>query len=87
MARPSEDSRTRFDYPRECAASAAGAVRGQKYSKVQTGRQNMTLSRPRSGTSLETPIERIFRRLMRREMTKAERRNFQLKVEPRILIK
>jgi hypothetical protein len=47
----------------------------------------MTLSRPRSGPSLGTPIERIFRTLMRREMTKEERRNFHLKVEPRIIVK
>jgi hypothetical protein len=47
----------------------------------------MTLSRPRSGPSVETPIERIFRKVMRRQMTKAERRDFHLKVEPRILVK
>ena len=47
----------------------------------------MTLSRPRSGPSLETPIERIFRKVVKRRMTKAERRDFHLKVEPRILIK
>jgi len=87
MARTPEGSRTRFDYPRECAASAAGAVRGQKCAKVRTGRQRMTLSRPRSGPSLETPIERIFRRVMRRRMTKAERRDFRLKLEPRVLVK
>ena len=47
----------------------------------------MTFHRQRSRLALETPIERIFRKLMRREMTKEERRNFHLKVEPRILVK
>jgi hypothetical protein len=47
----------------------------------------MTLSRPRSGPSLETPIERIFRKVIRRRMTKAERRDFHLKLEPRIPVR
>jgi hypothetical protein len=85
--RPPEGSRANSIYPREFAASAAGAVRGQKYAKVRTGRQRMTLGRPRSGRYLETPIERIFRKVIRRRMTKAERRDFHIKIEPRILIK
>jgi hypothetical protein len=47
----------------------------------------MTLSRARSRPAIETPIERIFRRVMRRRMSKAERRSFHLTVEPRILVK
>ena len=47
----------------------------------------MTLHRPRSGPSLKTPIERIFRGLVRREMTKEERRDFHLKVVRRIPVR
>jgi hypothetical protein len=31
----------------------------------------------------ETPIEKMFRRLMKREMTNEERRYFDLKINPR----
>jgi hypothetical protein len=41
----------------------------------------MTLQRPRS-TLIETPIERMFRRTMKRLMTKAERRLLHLKPAP-----
>ena len=42
----------------------------------------MALQRPPSRPGVETPIERIFRKTMRRQMTKAERRWFQLKPNP-----
>jgi hypothetical protein len=41
----------------------------------------MTLQRHRS-THIETPIERMFRRTMKRSMTKAERRWLHLKPAP-----
>jgi hypothetical protein len=44
----------------------------------------MTLNRPRSLATIETPIERMFRRIMTRPMTKSERRTFHLKGGPRI---
>jgi hypothetical protein len=47
----------------------------------------MTLQRRRSRLTVETPIERIFLKLMRRRMAKAERRDFHLKLEPRIFVK
>jgi hypothetical protein len=39
----------------------------------------MTRHGPRSLFKIETPIERIFRRIMKRPMTKSERRSFRLK--------
>jgi hypothetical protein len=42
----------------------------------------MTLQRPWSRPAFETPIERIFRKIMRRQMTKEERRWFRLKRNP-----
>ena len=38
---------------------------------------------PRPDPGIETPIEKMFRRLMRREMTNEERRYFHLKIIPR----
>jgi hypothetical protein len=42
----------------------------------------MTLQRPHSRPTFETPIERIFRKTMKRQMTKAERRWLHLKPAP-----
>src|SRR5579872_338534 len=42
------------------------------YPRIE-GATQMTLQRPRSRPSVETPIERIFRKTMKRQMTKAER--------------
>jgi hypothetical protein len=47
----------------------------------------MTLHRPRSRLPIEIPIERIFRKIMRRQMTKAERHCFHLKAVPRIRVR
>ena len=44
----------------------------------------MTLPRSPSRPALETPIERVFRKIMRRKMTKAERRYFHLGAAPHI---
>jgi hypothetical protein len=44
----------------------------------------MNLYQPRSRPSMETPIERIFRKIMKRKMTKAERRYFHLGAVSRI---
>jgi hypothetical protein len=41
------------------------------------------LSRP----AIETPIERIFHKIMRRRMTKAERRCFRLRAVSRIRVR
>jgi hypothetical protein len=41
---------------------------------------------PRSRPAIETPIERLFRRIVRRRMTKAERRYFHIKAAPRIRV-
>jgi hypothetical protein len=41
----------------------------------------MTLQRPRSAL-VDTPIERMFRKAMKRSMTKAERRCLHLKPAP-----
>jgi hypothetical protein len=37
---------------------------------------------PHPDPALKTPIEKLFRRLMRREMTNEERRYFHLKIIP-----
>ena len=37
--------------------------------------------------AIETPIERIFRKIMRRRMTKAERRSFRLGAVSRIRVR
>jgi hypothetical protein len=42
----------------------------------------MAFQRPHSRRLSETPIECIFRKTMKRQMTKAERRWFHLKVDP-----
>jgi hypothetical protein len=39
----------------------------------------MTLHRPRSLITIETPIERMFRRIFKRPMMKSERRSLHLK--------
>ena len=41
---------------------------------------------PRSRPAIKTPIERIFRSIMRRPMTRAERRYFRLKAAPRLRV-
>jgi hypothetical protein len=41
----------------------------------------MTLQRPHSRPA-ETPIERIFRKIMNRRMTSEERRSFHIKIHP-----
>jgi hypothetical protein len=41
--------------------------------------------RPHFRAAFETPIERIFRRIMKRQMTKAELRSLHLKVSVRRL--
>jgi len=46
----------------------------------------MVLYRPPSRPGIETPIERIFRKVMKRQMTKAERRYFHLSAVPRIRV-
>ena len=46
----------------------------------------MTLYRPRSCPANEIPIERIFRKITRRQMTKAERRCFHLRAVPRVRV-
>ena len=45
----------------------------------------MALHRPASHSKVETPIERMFRRIMKRSMTKAERHWLHLK--PALLIR
>jgi hypothetical protein len=45
--------------------------------------QRRFMNDPRSGPPAETPIEKIFRRLMKREMTNEKRRYFHLKIIPR----
>jgi hypothetical protein len=47
----------------------------------------MTPHRPSSLITIETPVERMFRRIMKRPMTKSERRSFHLKPGPRIRIR
>jgi len=53
-----------------------------KCAKVRSRRQPMTLHRSRARPAIEIPIERIFRKIMRRKMSKAERRCFHLKAVP-----
>jgi hypothetical protein len=48
--------------------------------------KTMTLQRQHS-SSVETPIERIFRKIMEREMTKKERRWLRLKPAPIITLR
>jgi hypothetical protein len=47
----------------------------------------MNLYHPHSRPSIETPIERIFRKIMKRKMTKAERRGFHLGAVSRIRVR
>ena len=47
----------------------------------------MTLHQPRSQSGIEIPIERIFCRIMRPQMTNAKRRYSHLKAVPRIRVR
>jgi hypothetical protein len=58
-----------------------------KSANLQLARRQMTPHHPRSRPGIEIPIERIFRRIMKRKMTKAERRCFHLGAVPRTRVR
>ena len=57
------------------------------YPTPQEGRQRMTLQRLYPRPAFETPIEIMFRRIVKRPMTKEERKWFHLRTVPRTRVR